>query len=271
MKKFICLICCLAFFIVCFNGCNKDTYSDVNGRYELKSIDNQFYLIINKETIESIESTIDLGINQVASIGFDSIEEFVSTLKNGKLSDDQLAIANRAFKKDSTGKIIVCDVSNIRVPVCPNEFDCMGVEWSGELYSYHLESGSGEFAYYHYLSKDAYEYQYENDYLNFFSKDTVSLEKTVDSKEATEYYYSTATGDMKKVRYSVTNGDTLLYVDETYRLRMEDDSLQISDTVPYRITIYGSAPNGYFRVEAYDLEDKPTLEWLMKFGIKIYK
>ena len=270
MKKIIITIFCLVFLITSFIGCNETAQSNDNARYKFQKNENKFYLIIDDKTIEEIESNIDVGMSQQASIQFDSIDEFVNTVKSGKLNDHQLAIANKTFKKDSNG-IIVCDFDNIKIPVHPDEFECQAVYWSGELYSFYLETSDDEIAYYHYLSKEKYNYQYENDYLTFFDIEGVSTVETVYGKEGTEYYYSTAKGKMKKIRYTLTEGNKVLIVDETYRLDMEDDSLPVSDDIPYRITIYGSNSNDHFTIDIFEPDNKPTVEWIKKFDVKPYK
>lgn len=269
MKKILIIVFCLTFVIICFSGCGIDNSSIDNGRYKLKKIEGGSYLLINDRTEESIESIIDVGMIQEAEIQFDSIAEFVNTVKNGKLSDRQLAIATKTFGKDSNG-IKVCDFSNIQIPVNPIELECKKVFWSGELYSFYLESKSNTIAYYHLLNKDSYNYQYVENYLHFFDNDSVSVTKTIDNGNNTEYYYSTSKGNMKKVRYTVISGQTTLVVDETYRLSMEDKSILTSNEIPYRVTIYGIKTDEYFSIDIFDIADKPTEEWLSKFSVKAY-
>lgn len=263
-------VLCLTFVITCFFGCSVENLSTDNARYELKKIEGASYLLIPDKTKETIESNIDIGMIQEAEIQFDSIEEFVNNVKNGKLNDRQLAIANKTFSKDSNG-IKVCNFSDIQIPVNPIEFECKKVFWSGELYSYSLESKSNTIAYYHLLNKDSYDYQYDNNYLRFFDNESVSVTKTIDYENNAEYYYSTSKGNMKKVRYTLVNGQTTLVVDETYRLSMEDKTIPTSNEVPYRVTIYGIKSDQYFCIDIFDVVSKPTVEWLTDFSVEAYK
>lgn len=208
---------------------------------------------------------------QTATIQFDSIEEWIDTVKNGKLDDHQLATANKFFEKDSNGNILICDFSDIKVPVHPKGFECNGVGWSGRYYSYYIENVDGVFAYVHYIGKDAYEDRFEDDYLNFFDQDHIFLKKVIEGKDATEYYYSTDAGELKSVRYSLANGDTTRHIEETYRLEMKDSYLEESSEIPSSIYIYGSGPNGYFVITIYGLKNRPNVEWLEQFGVRKYK
>ena len=270
MKKLIIIVSCFLFVTTCFGGCGVDTANTNNKRYEIRTIDNEQYLVIDESVIESIESKIDVEMIQEAEIQFDSIDEFVNTVKNGKLNDRQLAVANKTFKKDANG-IKVCDFTNIKIPVNPLELACKTVFWSGELYSFYLESANDTIAYYHLLDKNNYDYQYENNYLRFFDNEGITTTKVIENKNNTEYYYSTTKGDMKKVRYTITNAETNLVIDETYRLRMEDSTIPVSQDVPYRITIYGVKSGVYFSIEVFDIVNKPTTEWITQFSVKTYK
>ena len=80
-------------------SCSPADKVDNNERYSIKTIDNEQYLIIDDGLIESLETEIV----QVATIQFDSVDGFVNTVNGGKLTDHQLAIANKTFKKDENG------------------------------------------------------------------------------------------------------------------------------------------------------------------------
>lgn len=264
MKK-VKIICCLFLVIISLSGCGGKTINKKDLRYELIKFGNQSYLVINENI-----NIVNEDIMHSAEIKFDSIESFVDTVTSGSLDDHQLYIANKAFVKDSIG-IRVCDFSNIQVPVHPKEFKCKTVFWSGELYSFYLESTDNAFGYYHLLNQEQYENQYNYKYLNYFDRDNVTTSKVVNNSDNTEYYYSTPAGDLKKIRYSITNGQTLLIVDETYRLNMNDESLRVSSDIPYRVAIYGNNGDQYFSIEIFEIDSRPTMEWIKDFNIKRYK
>ena len=93
MKKSIILFSCFLFVITCFCGCGVDTANTNNKRYEIRTIDNEQYLVIDESVIESIESKIDVEMIQEAEIQFDSIDEFVNTVRSF-LSFKNLANSN---------------------------------------------------------------------------------------------------------------------------------------------------------------------------------
>ncbi len=267
-KMITMLFACFVFLFFC--GCTVNKNEVANERYIIKTIENKPYLIIDDGTIESIQSEIDVERIQVASIQFDSIDEFVNTVKSGKLNDEQLAIANKTFKKDENG-IKVCDFSNIQIPSVPPELECKTVYWSGERYSFCLESVNDDtVAYVYLLDKSTYDYKYENDYLRFFENELVTTTKVIENKNKTEYYYSTAVADLKNVRYTVTDAETNLVIDESYCLRNENSNVPTSQDVPYRITVYGVKSDVYFCIMIFDIANKPTTEWITQLGVKPY-
>ena len=95
--------------------------------------------------------------------------------------------------------------------------------------------------------------------------------KVIENENKTEYYYSTARADKKRVRYTVTDAKTNLVIDESYRLRNENSAVPVSQDVPYRITVYGVKSDVYFSIVIFDIANKPTAEWLTQFGVKPYK
>lgn len=269
MRRYIIVILFGLLLILTLCSCNQTARADEGKRYDLRPVGDSYRLVINDEVLNSIESTIDVKLIKQASIAFDSIDDFVDTLKNGKLSIEQLAVAYKTFKRDDNG-IKVCDIDSIKVPVSPNEMNCKTVYWNGELYSFYLEKENNAVAYYHVLDKNTYDKQYENNYTRFFENEYVTTTKITETPGGTEYYYSTTQGDMKKIRYTLSNDNTILIIDETYRLSMVDSTIDTSDDIPYRITIYGERDGNYFTISIFDIVGKPTAEWLTQFGIKDY-
>ena len=149
-------VCCLSLALICIVGCENEITLQDNERYGFKTIGDKSYLILADDLPGN-------SMSQLADIKFDSVEEFIDTVANGKLTDSQLEIANKAFKKDSNG-IIICDFNDIQVPVYPKGFDLTSVYWSGELYSFSLLSSDESCQiYYHYVNEEVYNLHYENE------------------------------------------------------------------------------------------------------------
>ncbi len=262
-------VCCLSLALICIVGCGNEITLQDNERYGFKKIDNKPYLILADSESDDVPGD---SMSVLGSIEFDSVEEFIDTVANGKLTDSQLKIANRSFKRDSNG-IIICDFNDIQVPVYPKDFELTRVHWSGELYSFSLvssdESFSGD---YHYVNEEVYNLHYKNE--NLFENPNVTVTQVVENPDNTEYYYSTSSGKLKTVKYTLTDGDKELIVYEKYRLDMVDalDKLtEVSDEIPYGVAIYGNSSGKLFYITIFDLKTKPTREWLNGFDIKSYK
>lgn len=258
-------VCCLSLALICIVGCGNEVTLQDNERYGFKTIGDKSYLILADDLPGS-------SMSGRADIEFDSVEEFIDTVANGKLTDSQLEIANTAFKKDSNG-IIICDLNDIQVPVYPKGFDLTSVYWSGELYSFSLLS-SDESCHidYHYVNEEVYNRHYENE--NLFENPNVTVTQVVENSDNTEYYHSTSSGKFKTVKYTLTDGDKELIVYEKYRLEIVgelDELLEESDEIPSRVTIFGNNSGKLFYLTAFDLESKPTKAWLNGFDIKPYK
>lgn len=269
LKRLILVFCCIALIVSSLSGCNSEMLIADHDKYDLIKKGKDCYLVIDESMIESLEA-IDVYLG---SIEFNSIDELIDIVKNGKLDDSQLAIAYKAFIKDSNG-IEMFDLSNMQVPVLPDEFEYQNVYWKGTRYSFHLASSKEEYGYCYYLSKEEYDRDYERNYLNFFDQEYITLEKTVKNKNKTEYYYSTKAGEFKRGRYTVKNGKTTLIVDEEYFLSAKSQLLEdrpVSDTIPYSVQIYGRKSNHYFKIYLYNLVEQPTEEWIKSFGIKDYE
>jgi hypothetical protein len=254
MKKVLLFLCCITFIITSFSGCNCEKVIADNERYDLIKKGKDFYLMLDESIIETIASNrVDASI-----IYFDSTEEFIDTVKNGKLDDSQLAIAYEKFNRDSNG-IKICDLSNMQEPVLPDEFDWRWGNWSGSSYTFDLYSSNGESGYCKYLDKESYEAEYEKYYKRGYSEKLVLLEKNNDGKK--EYYYYSTDIDQERIRYTVKNGRTTLVVFEIFNWKKPKD-------IPGQIKIYGRNSKHYFIINIYNLKEKPTEEWIKSFGIK---
>lgn len=279
MKKLLLVLCCISLIIASLSGCNSEAVllAD-NERYDLVKKGKELYWVIDESIFEEIDarakySDPKLCISYATCLWFDSIEEFLDTIKNGKLEENHLVDMCRFLEYDSN-YIKICDIFNLQVPVLPDGWEVNRVKWGGTDYSFDFFCSTGEVGSLHYKSKEIYESQYEREYLNFFDQEHITLEKTVKNKNKTEYYYSTKAGEFKRVRYTVKNGKTTLIVDEDYLLSTTSQLLEdrpVSDTIPYSVQIYGRKSNHYFKIYLYNLVEQPTEEWIKSFGIKDYE
>jgi len=271
------ILCCLAFIITSLSACNSEAVVIADhDKYDLIKKGKDYYLVLDESIIKSYEamhSDPKVCIDYIfESITFGSIEELIDTLKNGKLTDSQL-LNVCAYQKSSDGTKI-CDISDMQVPVLPKEFEWQSGSWNGKTYSFDFESSTGESGTWVYRCKEDYDRLYERNYLNYFDNELITLEKVVNNRDKTEYYYSSSTAESKLVRYTVKKWGTTLIVDEHYLLGIKHHLLedsQVSDSIPSKVKIYGRKSNHYFMIDLYTLKEPPTEEWIKSFGIKDYE
>lgn len=270
-RKGLSLAACFAVMVGIIYGAklyfkDKSGFTFSGERYRIASAEgNNFF---------TIDTSVDLSKysqSQLGSLSFDSVEAFVNTVTKGNLSDKQLAIVDRAFPRDENGNILICDFSDISAPRHPKEFTLCGVHWSGTSYGYHLENPNGVFATIQCLARKDFDRLYEEDYVNFFKKDTVTLTEEVIGEQKSEYYFSTSAGTFRSVRYTVQSGSNSLIVEERYCLSASHDLLTPSETVPQRICVYGKDVERQFVLLLFDLTEKPSVSWLSQFGLTKYK
>lgn len=236
--------------------------------YDIIEINGQYYLNFNNYSKEQGTTTNGFALD---FIEFSSISELKSTIKSGTLQGWQLDIIKESFPKDDTNGIKICNINNLYRPILPTSMKNTSVAWMGENYTFVIESeiANGDF---HYHTKEQYDGRYKKNYSDRLSSSSVTVknEGTTSERNATIYDISTSAGDFQFIRYSLSTASKTLVVDEIYRLRMNDESLATSANTPYFITIYGIENGVHFVVELSELEERPSVEWLMSFGIKEY-
>ena len=258
MKKIIQIIC--LFLAMCSIVSCSPAVND-GERYEIVTVDGQSYIEINK----SINFSEMQGMER-ADVEFKSVDEFIDTVTNGKLTDSQLKTVN-GFRKDDNGKIKICDFSNIQVSVQPNDYVTNCVYWIGERYSYDLTARDGSFGYVSYYENDAdFKSYYDYEYENFFDRNLITITKEVTVEKRTEHFYFTSNGQFKRIRYTVIDGKTSYTVDEKYRLAT-NVGLPVSEEVPDTVVLYGDNDGKKFVVSISNLKKAPTEEWIKQFNI----
>ncbi len=219
---------------------------------------------------------------QRADIEFATLAEMQDAFLNNKLSESQINVMKDAFPRDSENRILICDMNHLYQPILPSDLVQNGVILSGESYSFPLinpnvdpasiESLNMPHGNFHYLTKDLYDRDFEYEYEKLFERDTIHLKSTTagEDRNSTVYDYTTNAGDLRQVRYVLTDGTKTLYIDEMYVLNMMTDALPTSDTIPHRIDVYGIDNGKYFSITLFGFTERPSVEWLSSFGLTEY-
>ena len=210
--------------------------------------------------------------SQLATMMFDSLAEMQDTFLNNKLTEGQINQIKDVFPKDLQGRIQICDMNRLQQPVLPSNLTLGTLGLAGDRYSFFVNSvisSSSIHGSFHCLTKEDYDDMFERDYENYFEKNTIHLTSTTEEpdRNSTVYDYTTSAGTLRRIRYAITQGSKTLYIDESYRLSMKDDSLPVSDTVPKSISIYGCDNGEYFNVYLSGFSERPSVEWLSSFGL----
>ena len=92
MKKVIMILCCVVLIIKSLSGCNSETLIADNELYDLKKIGKDFYMVLD----DSIEPDTEPGYI-TSGVMFDSVEEMIDTIKNGKLDIRKLQRIKRTL------------------------------------------------------------------------------------------------------------------------------------------------------------------------------
>lgn len=239
--------------------------NDKNGTdYSIVRDNGEYFIVFNDV------ATYQDGMQQLGSVKFSSMKDFKDSVTKGTLTDEQKSIMATAFKKDNDGKILACDFDNLFVPQVPETASIGNVYWKGgNRYSFKLifeEEIRGTF---YYLPESNYNSGYQKYYLDFFEWDTINVTSTkkLDDNKV-ETYYSTGAGDLKRVRYSLSDGEKIFAIDKTYRLRMDNIKLETSSDIPFSIVLYCIDGEERYVISLHGFTSDPTDEWLLSFGIE---
>ena len=236
---------------------NNEPYEIKVDDYTLLKNENGCYLTF--DDISKYKNNSSSGSMVVGDITFKSIKEFKDTVTKGLLEDWQKSIV--ADFSSNGVDIQTCDFNNLYEPTMPQGSTVAEVYWKGDAYSYYVKMSDESFGYVRYHTKDIYERKYQQEYVEYFDKDTVTITglERIDEKEI--IHYKTSMASLYNVRYTLTSGDKALTVDKRY---------YSSDDIPNRVTLYCTDGILYYTVMLHSLKEDPTDEWLLQFGLKRY-
>jgi len=242
-----------------------DATQDNDSDYMLISDNGEFLIIFDDLNSYQVDN------QETATIDFATMKEFKDSVTKGLLTDTQKRIMATAFQKNDTGAILTCDFNNLYVPKLPSSGSFNGVSWEGQTYSFDLTLNDSVFGWLTYLTESQYNNKYQEDYLNYFDKDTITVTNTETLEgEKVATYYTTRAGQLMNLRYSLTVGEKVIVVDKTFRLQMNNSDIVTSSTVPSNIALYCTSDEGFCYVSLYNFTNDPTDEWLMNFGLQKY-
>ena len=98
----------------------------------------------------------------------------------------------------------------------------------------------------------------EYKYYEFYERETVTKTEAIEDRNSMVYYYKSSNDEYKRVCYVLEQGDKTLNIVEIH---------QLNETYPICIDIMGKQNGEYFHVD-FMTEDRPSVEYLLEFGLK---
>ena len=230
---------------------------DENTDYSLSVVDGRNYL--NFDGGNASYSSIK-GI-----VYFETVDAMVTAIRTNSLSPAQCETIRNSFPKDENG-IRIVDLDHVYDAALPDELISRGVIWEGPSYLFPFDDENNVTGYLNVLSPEDYATVFAKEYAEFFNREqiTVTSRYHTEERNAEIILYSTDSADLKRIRYTLPNGVT---VDEKYVLTSRSGLLETSPTVPAFIWLYYESESFCFTGVIYGLTERPTVEWLSRFGL----
>lgn len=266
---------CLALATVMLVGCSAkgpvsrpvQTELPIDLPYEIIRDDDGYYLLLddNSTTDEEEEGSFS---EMAPVIEFGSMDEMVQDIKTGNFTENELQNLSR-FPKDKDGRTILCDLSKLYDVYTPEKFDEQKILWKGNGYHFVLLCTGSDFEgrMSNFISDSSKEEAIEDlitcdSVVNF----TLLSTEQIEDRSATVKIYTSETyygvKDHKRVYYTIQDEDKEVFVCETYT--------PSTDVVPSAVYIYGTETGKNYVVKLRNLQERPSVEYLMGFGYREY-
>ncbi len=274
VKKIVFLMMILV-LIFHSTGCLNNKIS-----YKVLTDDKGYYI-----DIDGVSTSDPDGYSISASLKFDSLKDLEDTLKNFKFTPSQLRHMAIVFSKDEDGKIRIPYFDNFYYPIYPGEYKYGNLGLKSDSYSFYFRVDGEIMVVMAIMTDSAYVNAYEWYYDSFYTCEDINnenrnvniIEHVFDEeRNADVYYYNHKHKDnseeatFKRVRYTLKNDSKTLIVDERYRLVSTNEMVSVSDEIPIDIRIFGEQDDQKFFSFIYDIQERPSEEWLLGVGIEKY-
>lgn len=280
MKKIIACFCLL----LLLSGCNSAFVCE-NENYRIFRQDGKTYMEFFKEYVPDGVALTE----QQRWLTAGSLRELRSDILNGRLSDLHL----HYLRGLSEGSVLeVMDPEDLHEPALPEGMVCRNAIWSGDRYSFLIESdiANGQAWI---LSREAFEEAFqlyytwetghEEDHIaeerNFLDRNALYTRFTNYTQRKsggwTQYTITVdpdqrSPGCYEYLRYCIASRKGNVYVAELYVMGSESSVLypEEEELIPERVYLFCESPDGYLAVTLEDIQKRPGVEWLAEFGVK---
>ena len=225
---------------------------DENTDYSLSVVDGRNYL--NFDGGNAASSSIK------DTVYFETVDAMVTAIRTNSLSPDQCETIRNSFPQDANG-IRIVDLDHVFDAALPDGLFVNCVEWEGPSYTFEFDDENGVFGNLRVLTKEDYETLYADQYTAFFDRAgiTVLARGNVADRNAEAVLYESPDGTLRAIRYALANGVTVV---ETYFAPGGTSS-----AIPVTVELYGETDAAAFYAKLYELTERPTIEWLSRFGL----
>ena len=266
LKNIKILLVAVLVLILCA-GCSQKDAPYISNEYVLEYEGDKCYMSFVGE--RKVEEKDDLLIYRFSGINFDSLEQLKNTIINNNFTDRQLDIIRRDFVDKDTKKIQICNPNKLFQAVYPKKFEVTKFIWKGLTYAWILDSEESSLSM-GYKTKEGFDSLYKQEISEIGELATVTKTEKIEDRNSTVSYYTTPAGEFKRACYELEQGEKTLYVAETYYLKGYSDYIKnkVSLDVPKYITILGEQNNEYFRAYLSEVEQRPSIDYLLEFGLR---
>jgi len=237
-----------------------------SGGYRYVENGENSYLILGTKEPSDDEKNLVANKGVAPVVYFSSMAEMKSDIEKGNFTKEELLEIER-FDKDDKGNVLVCSTNKLYEPTFPTRFTLGKVSWTGDSYAFYLNEKNGtEDITFVPRTRTYAENLIESDYTNPGFGGGAYRTEAVPEVGGKAYYYTDLLGENRKdVFYTVTTGDTTLYVVEYYKPDTLGEAL-------YKIKVFGVNNRQCFEFFYYGDENstRPTMDELKAFGIREY-
>lgn len=253
MKKIICLLCIITIFMT---ACSKqpeepetepvnelvDEIIFENDVYAYERINGQCYV-----RLKSPDDIVALEGNGREEIRFTSVIRFAEVMSKEGLKDWFVKVLRTNHAPDEDGRIKVCDVENLCLPLVPTEIKVGGLIFDGETYYFNLSSDEKLDGTFEVLTKEEYERRKR------------AFDMEIASDKALAEKHTTLGTSRQKIVFDIKGKNNIdLTVEEDHSERKGYAS---------RVSIYAEADGLFFCVSLWDLKKAYQRDWYSSFGI----
>ena len=254
---------CVIVMLLCFTAC-----SDTSMPYQLVKNDDGYYMVFKNTAQENSSSNGSLVA--APKIEFHSLAELRQDIKTGNFTEKELAVI-QTFKKDKEGNITVCSIDKLYEPTLPEAYPLSHISWmGGKYYTFEYKGISSSYLnFFQFFSKERFDEEREDiQRVATCMPNDVPYVKVegVHDRNAEVYTRTLKDGEVQTIIiYSIQSEGKTLYIEEAYSTKEVPE-----EGVPWCIYLIGEQYGQCFSGYISHLDERPSVEWLSKFGIREY-